>query len=119
MSPKKGDLVPPPAVGAEWTIRFKNNDAAKGWQELENQAAGNLRKAWETMRNDPGPGPGKPNHRHHRLHDVVSTGSHEGRSLPQWQIEVTSGGRIWYLLDEERHTVWITYASTGHPKATD
>ncbi|MDQ0847638.1 hypothetical protein [Streptomyces sp. V1I6] len=39
--------------------------------------------------------------------------------MDRWQIEVTTGGRIWYLLDTERRTVWIDQASTGHPKATD
>ncbi|MFD7447285.1 hypothetical protein [Streptomyces sp. NPDC059909] len=39
--------------------------------------------------------------------------------MERWQIEVTAGGRIWYLLDIERRTVWIDCASTGHPKATD
>jgi hypothetical protein len=42
-----------------------------------------------------------------------------GVLLPQWQIEVTGGGRIWYLLDELNKTVWVRYAGTGHPKATD
>lgn len=42
-----------------------------------------------------------------------------GRSLPQWQIEVTAGGRIWYAIDVERREVRITYASPRHPKATD
>ncbi|TCO57343.1 hypothetical protein [Actinocrispum wychmicini] len=116
---QEGDQVPPPAVGAEWEIRFKTDEAVNGWQDLENQAASNLREAWETMRNDPGHGPGKPNHRHHRLHNVLSTGVRDHRGLPQWQIEVTSNGRIWYLLDEERHTVWVTHAGIGHPKATE
>ncbi|MGW6196243.1 hypothetical protein ACWF0M_08850 [Kribbella sp. NPDC055110] len=39
--------------------------------------------------------------------------------LEQWQYEVTGGGRIWYLVDVDQRTVWITYAGTGHPKATD
>ncbi|WP_406423547.1 hypothetical protein OHA59_49860 [Streptomyces sp. NBC_01589] len=39
--------------------------------------------------------------------------------MDRWQFELTAGGRIWYLLDVERHTVWIDRASTGHPKATD
>jgi hypothetical protein len=38
--------------------------------------------------------------------------------MPRWQIEVTGGDRIWYLLDVDRHTVWVEYAG-GHPKATD
>lgn len=119
MSPKRGDPVASPAVGAEWQVRFSTNEAVKGWQDLENQAVGNLRKAWETMRNDPGPGPGKPTQRHHQLRGSLSTGTYGGRTLPQWQIEVTSGGRIWYLLDEQRHTVWVQYAGTGHPKETE
>jgi len=39
--------------------------------------------------------------------------------LEQWQYEVTGGGRIWYLVDDATRTVWLTYAGTGHPKATD
>ncbi|WP_329449578.1 hypothetical protein OG894_00955 [Streptomyces sp. NBC_01724] len=39
--------------------------------------------------------------------------------MDRWQIKVTAGGRIWYLLDAERRTVWIDHASTGHAKATD
>ncbi|MFJ5987205.1 hypothetical protein [Lentzea sp. NPDC092896] len=37
----------------------------------------------------------------------------------QWQYEVTSSGRIWYFINEERRTVWTTWAGTGHPKLTD
>jgi hypothetical protein len=36
--------------------------------------------------------------------------------MDHWQIEVTADGRIWYLLDTDRRTVWIDHASTGHPK---
>jgi hypothetical protein len=32
---------------------------------------------------------------------------------------VTGGGRIFYLLDREKHTVRIEVAGTGHPKVTD
>ncbi|WP_242002169.1 hypothetical protein [Kribbella steppae] len=39
--------------------------------------------------------------------------------LDQWQYEVTGGGRIWYLVDPDKRTVWISYAGTGHPKVTD
>jgi mRNA-degrading endonuclease RelE of RelBE toxin-antitoxin system len=33
-------------------------------------------------------------------------------------VEVTGGGRIWYLVDEETRTVWVVQASTKHPKRT-
>jgi hypothetical protein len=39
--------------------------------------------------------------------------------LEQWQYEVTGGGRIWYLIDPGKKTIWIRHAGTGHPKATD
>jgi hypothetical protein len=45
--------------------------------------------------------------------------THRGETMDRWQIEVTAGGRIWYLLDTDRRTVWIDRASTAHPKATD
>lgn len=38
--------------------------------------------------------------------------------MPCWQIEVTSGGRIWYLLDTDKRTVWVTFAGTAHPRPT-
>ncbi len=34
------------------------------------------------------------------------------------QIEVTGAGRVWYLVDHEKATIWIDYAGPGHPKAT-
>jgi hypothetical protein len=39
--------------------------------------------------------------------------------LEQWQYEVTGGGRIWYLVDVKNMTVWVSWAGTGHPNATD
>lgn len=117
MSPKRGDRAAPPAGPDEWEIRFGTNDAAKGWDELCRQASGNTRRAWVLMRADPVPNPPTP--RHHQLKGELAMGAHRGRQLPCWQIEVTGGGRIWYLLDDHDRTVWITYAGTGHPRATD
>ncbi|MGQ4618100.1 hypothetical protein [Nocardia sp. R7R-8] len=34
-------------------------------------------------------------------------------------IEVTGGGRVWYLVDTRRRTLWIKAAGTGHPKTTE
>jgi hypothetical protein len=44
---------------------------------------------------------------------------HNGRDLEQWEYEVTSGGRIRYVIDDQHRTVWLTYASPRHPKDTD
>ncbi|MCX3060639.1 hypothetical protein OFY01_12885 [Streptomyces sp. GXMU-J5] len=84
-------------------MRFAGGEAAKGWEQLGAQAAVNARAAWHLMRSDPAP----------------ATRTERHQTMDRWQIEATSGGRIWYLLDVERHTAWIDLASTGHPKATD
>lgn len=65
------------------------------------------------------PAPNPPTERHHRMKGGMKSGTFEGRSLPLWQLEVTSEARVWYLLDDERRTVWIVGAGTAHPKATE
>lgn len=114
MSPaKKGDRVAPPAQPGHWRLKFGTNDAAKGWEDLEQQAASNLWDAYEAIRTEPTPFP--PTRRQHPLKG--SLGTVDG--LEQWQYEVTAGGRIWYLVDPAKKTIWIRYASTKHPKVTE
>lgn len=117
MSPKRKDRVAPPPIAGEWDVRFDTSEAVKGWDALCQQAPGNTRWAWDVMRADPCPT--TPTPRHHRLKGQLATGTHDGRTLPCWQIEVTGGGRIWYLVDEDRKTVWMHVAGPGHPKLTD
>lgn len=117
MSPKRGDRVAPPPRAGEYDLRFDTAEAAKGWDNLSAQVPANLRKAFEAIRDNPRPTPATE--RHHRLKGALATGTHAGRTLERWQYEVTGGGRIWYLVDPETQTVWMTYAGTRHPKATD
>lgn len=117
MTPKRGDSVAPPPGRDEFDIQYATNEAITGWRELCNQAAGNTLKAWEEMRTNPAPSP--QTGRHHQLHHELATALHKGRELPQWQIEVTSGGRIWYLFDEKNKTCWLKLVKTGHPRQTD
>lgn len=117
MSPKRGDRVAPPAADGDWDVRFASGEAAKGWDDLCQQAAANTRQAWLLMRKSPTPE--VPTQRHHPLKGPYAQGQHRGRSLPRWQIEVTAGGRIWSLVDADTHAVWVEVASTQHPKATE
>lgn len=117
MSPKRGDRVAPPARSNEYELRFATNDAAKGWEELCRQAAGNTRVAFEAIRSCPCLLPATE--RQHRLKHDLARGTHGGRRLEQWQYEVTGGGRVWYLVSHETRTVWLVHAGPGHPKATD
>lgn len=119
MSPKRNERVAPPPAAGEWDVRYASTAAVKGWEELGNAAPGNTGDAWKLMRTSPGPGPGRPTTRHHPLKGDLATGPHGGRQLPQWQIEVTGGGRVIYLLDVDKHIVWVKYAGVGHPKITE
>ncbi|MDX3000158.1 hypothetical protein PWY87_00650 [Kribbella solani] len=110
---KRGDRVAPPAQPGQWLLKFGTNDAAKGWEDLSRQAASNLWEAYEAIRLDPAPFP--PTKCHHRLKGALGTVD----GMEQWQYEVTAGGRIWYLVDAAKKTVWIRVAGCGHPKASD
>ncbi|MEV4808416.1 hypothetical protein [Micromonospora avicenniae] len=117
MSAKRGDRAAPPPHPGGYTLRFATNDAAKGWDELCRQAAADTRTAFDTIESSPCPSP--PTDRQHPLRGSLAAASHSGKTLPQWQYEVTAGGRIWYLVDHDTRTCWIKHAGTGHPKATD
>ena len=116
MTPKRGERVAPPPVAAEWEVKFGASEAARGWDQLCAQAAANTRAAFELMRSNPRP---PEDRRHTRLRGTLATRKFGSRELEQWEIEVTGGGRIFYLVDDDRHTVWVVLASTGHPKATE
>jgi len=117
VSPKRGDRAAPPSRPDEYDLRFANNETAKGWDELCRQVPSSIRTAFDTIRANPCPAP--PNKRQHRLRYELAWGIHNGKRLEQWQYEVTGGGRIWYLINHDARTVWLTYAGTGHPKVTD
>ncbi|MEV6767693.1 hypothetical protein AB0N05_03575 [Nocardia sp. NPDC051030] len=116
MSPKRGDRAAPPAVDTEFEIRFAATEAVTGWEQLAKQAPTNLRRAYDAIRADPRAGSNPE--RQHRLKGSLGAADWKGAVLERWQYEVTSGGRIWYLIDDDERTAWITYAGTGHPKAT-
>lgn len=56
--------------------------------------------------------------RQKQLRGDLATRVVQGRRLPQWQSEITSGGRVWYCPDQERRLVWITEINLGAPKET-
>jgi hypothetical protein len=116
MSPKRLDRAAPPPTGGEWEVRFGTTEAAKGWGELCAHLRENTRLAFDLMRSNPRP----PEDRmHYRLRGTLADREWKGRDLEQWQIKVSSSGRIWYLPDDQAHTVWIVYASPAHPRETD
>jgi hypothetical protein len=98
-------------------VRFGTNEAAVGWEELCRHALGNATHCLETLRLDPRSGAGHD--RQHRLRGDLATHRHNGRDLDQWEYEVTSGGRVRCVIDDQSRTVWLIYASPRHPKDTE
>ncbi|TYC14552.1 hypothetical protein FXF65_17050 [Actinomadura syzygii] len=117
MSPKRGDRVTVPPPDGEWDVRFGTSEAVRGWEELCRLAVSNTRRCLETLRSEPR---SRANHeRQHRLRGDLATHRHNGRDLEQWEYEVTSGGRVRYVINDDDRTLWIVYASPRHPKDTD
>lgn len=113
--PKGNDPVAPPTRAKEWEIRYATTDAVTGWQNLLTQVHGTLREVWDRMRT----APDTRSTTQKPLAGTIATRTHKGRDLPQWQIDVSSADRVWYVIDTASHTVWVTLAKTGHPAATD
>jgi hypothetical protein len=107
-------VAPPPAAGG-WDFRYGTSDAAKGWDRVCAAAPGNARVAWEKITSDPR----DRSDRQHPLKGSLGTRAVNGEDMEQWQYEVTGSGRVWYAIDDKNKTVWLTEATTGHPKATE
>jgi hypothetical protein len=111
---RKERVAPPPKAGG-WDFRFATSDAVKGWDQVCAAAANNARTAWDRITTDPR----QRDQRQHPLRGSLGRRTVGGKELDQWQYEVTGGGRLWYCVDDAARTVWMTDASTGHPKATE
>jgi hypothetical protein len=111
------ERVAPPPVDAEWDLKFGKSDVKRGWDELCRTARANARRAFEALRAEPCPMP--ETIRQHRLKGSFRSTTFDGQSYALWQYEVTSGGRIWYCVDEGKRIVWLLHAGPGHPRVTE
>lgn len=98
---------------------------AQDWQELCNQVAGEAQRVYDQLQTDPTYQDGD---RQHPLEGAAGRGTFEGKAMRRWQIDVTSGGRIWYFVDatefgkgQKRRSgkVLIDQVLFGHPKSTE
>jgi hypothetical protein len=117
VSPRRGDRVTVPPPEGQWDVRFPTSDAATGWEELCRHALGNTRRCLEILQTEPRSA-ANPD-RQHRFRGDLATHRHNGKDLEQWEYEVTSGGRVRYVIDDQARKVWLVYASPRHPKDTD
>lgn len=117
MASKRGQAVDRPTASGEWKIRHGSKDTAKAWKELSNtKVRGALARLYDLLVKDPR-SHDDPD-RHHQLKGELGTRLHAGRELEQWQHEITGSGRVWFLIDDQERTVWLTYVGAGHPSKT-
>jgi hypothetical protein len=118
LSAKRGGKVARPTASSEWAIRAGNRAAGRAWAELSNGKMANaLARLYDILTKNPrqlsSPG------RHHQLKGDLATADYGGRTLERWQHEISGGGRVWFLIDDEEQTVWLVAVGEGHPTATD
>lgn len=122
-----GDLpdIVRPARPGNWQVTARSKKVAEAWRELANQFAGECQRVYDQLQSDPTFDDGD---RQHPLEGEAGRGSFDGRAMRRWQIDVTSGARIWYLVDatesgsgQKRRsgTVIIDQVHPGHPKGTE
>ena len=113
--PRRRDRVAPPPRPGGWDIRFADNASAKGWEQICRESPSSARAAWEALT----AAPRQHSRRQHPLRGSRRLYGVNGVEMEQWQYEVTGSGRIWYCIDDQKKTVWLTRVSVGHPKATE
>lgn len=113
--PKRRERVAPPPAKGGWDFRYGTSDAVSGWEKVSAAAPANARVAWERITADPR----DRTDRQHSLKGSLGTRVVNGVQMEQWQYEVTGAGRLWYCIDDDNRTVWLTDGSVGHPKLTE
>jgi hypothetical protein len=114
---KRGDRAAPPPGPDEWDVLLHTSDAADGWDELCQAFPGPAWEAWVILRTRP-TWPANPE-RQHKLKLALKSREIKGKALDQWQYEVSGGARIWYCPDPDTKKVYVTNATTGHPKRSE
>jgi len=101
-----------------WTIRPASEQARKEWEQASDQEPLLMQAERERLRERPLDRSANPR-RTAQLRAGLATRKVGGLTLPQWQHELTSGGRIWYCPDKDGRIIWVTKVALAHPKATD
>jgi len=113
--PKRGERVAPPVQAGKWELRYASNEAVDGWQKLCTNIPTAASSCWHALSD----APLNYSERQKQLRGDFATRVVAGQSMPQWQFEITGGGRVWYCPDEGRRLVWVTDVFLGHPSRTD
>ena len=123
--PGEAQSVGRPAKPGDWVVVARSTKVAAAWNQLANGAAGEMQRVYDQLAKQPDRDDGD---RQHPLEGKAGRGTFKGVDYVRWQIDVTSGGRIWYFIDrtpsgsgQKRRsgTVIIDQVHSGHPKTTE
>jgi hypothetical protein len=120
-----------PARTDEWQVVAADKGVAEDWDRWAKQEPNALAAAYDKLATDPT----EFSSRQRKLEGKsMGSGVYEGKTLDRW-YEVTSGGRIFYLIDDPteggrrrperkgrakpRRRVIIEAVHPGHPKQTE
>jgi hypothetical protein len=114
-----------PARSGSWEIKARSKKIAEKWAEFTHIASGECQRVYDQLATNPLYEDGD---RQHRLAGEAGRVTFKGVVYERRQIDVTSGGRIWYFVDptpfgtgQRRRLgkVIIDEVLFGHPKATE
>ena len=69
---------------------------AAAWNQLANGSAGEMQRVYDQLAKEPDRDDGD---RQHPLEGKTGRDTFEGVDHVRWQIDVSSGGRVWYFID--------------------
>ena len=122
------DTGPParrPMRPGSYDVLTRSQKVESEWNQFCNQAAGECQRVYDQLANEPDRDDGD---RQQPLKGSVGYGTFDGITYTRWQIDVTSGGRVWYFIDktsfgsgQKRRAgrVIIDRVHMGHPKQTE
>jgi hypothetical protein len=117
----------------EWQVMAADKGVAEEWDRWAKQEPNALAAAYDKLAS----APTEFSPRQRKLEGrTMGSGVYEGKTLDRWQYEVTSGGRIFYLVDDPtdggrrrperkgrgarpRRRIIIEAVHPGHPKQTE
>lgn len=106
------------ARSSEWTVKPASEQARKQWLQALAAEPELMDAERNRLRTRPLDRSANPR-RTAQLKGGLATRTIGDKTLPQWQQELTSAGRLWYCPDKQTRTVWVTKVDLQHPKATD
>ena len=121
----KSFSVTRPSKRGSWIVVARSKKVSDAWNELANQFSGDCQFVYDRLSTQPKFDDGD---RQHPLEGDAGRATFQGRNYKRWQIDVGSGSRIWYFIDDTPEgrgqkqrsgKVIIDQVLPGHPKSTE